>query len=94
MSKAWVAPDGREIKDAMIDGWCEAYERGEFPEGERTVGKVVYGRPPLSSEGTAVISIKVPIGMKKAVEQRAKAEGVTTSAYARAAIADKLLAVG
>ncbi|OUN45198.1 hypothetical protein B5G20_10020 [Collinsella sp. An7] len=94
MSKAYVAADGREITEEMIGRWCDAYERGEFPDGERTVGRVVYGRPPLSNEGTAVISIKVPVGMKKAIERKAKAAGVSTSAYARAALSDKLIAVG
>lgn len=92
MSKTYVAANGQEITDEMIDRWCSAYEAGEFPAGERTVGEVVYGRPPLSSEGTAVISIKVPVGMKAALERKAKAEGVTMSAAARGAISDWLLA--
>ncbi|QUC03622.1 hypothetical protein [Atopobium sp. oral taxon 416] len=91
--RTWVAANGQEITEEMIDRWCDAYERGEFPEGERTVGGVVHGRPPLSTEGTAVISIKVPIGMKRAVEREAKSAGMSTSAYARAALADKLLGV-
>lgn len=91
MSKTYIAANGQEITEEMIDRWSDAYERGEFPEGEKTVGKVLYGRPPLSTDGTAVISIKVPVGMKVAVECRAKEEGVLTSAYARAALADKLL---
>lgn len=94
MSKAYVAANGAKITDEMIDRWCESYENGEFPEGERTVGRVVYGRPPLSTEGTAVISIKVPIGMKRALEREASSEGVSVSAYARAALADRLLASG
>lgn len=92
MTKTYIAANGQELTEDMINHWCEAYERGEFPEGERTAGRVVYGRPPLSSEGTATISVKVPIGMKKAIEEQAKAEGVSTSAYARSALADKLLA--
>lgn len=41
---AYVTPDGRPITEGMIGRWCEAYERGEFPEGERSVGGVVMGR--------------------------------------------------
>ena len=48
----YIAANGQVITDALIDQWCEAYERGEFPEGERTVGGVVMGRPPLSMEKT------------------------------------------
>lgn len=92
MSRTWTAADGREITDEMIDGWCDSYEKGEFPAGERTAGSVHYGRPPLSSGETVVISVKVPVGMKRAIEEKAKAEGVTTSAYARGALTDKLLA--
>ncbi len=93
MSETYLASNGQEITEEMIDRWCTAYEKGEFPEGEHTVGDVVHGRPPLSSEGSTVLSIKVPVGMKKALERKAKSEGTTASAYARSAIADKLLAV-
>lgn len=42
---SYIAANGQEITEAMIGSWCNAYERGEFPEGERTVGEVVMGRP-------------------------------------------------
>ena len=45
---SYIAANGQEITEAMIGSWCDAYERGEFPEGERTGGEVVLGRPPLS----------------------------------------------
>ena len=50
MSKAsgYIAANGQEITEAMIDRWCDAYERGEFPEGEHTVGDVVHGKPQRS----------------------------------------------
>lgn len=92
MSKAYTAADGRIITDEMINRWCDAYDKGEFPEGERTTGEVVYGRPPLSSEGTVVLSVKVPVGMKAALERRAKSQGMSASALARDAIAKELLA--
>lgn len=92
MSSGYVASNGQQLTEEMIERWCKSYEQGEFPEGERTVGRVVYGRPPLSTEGTAVISIKVPIGMKRAIEKEAEKEGVSISAYARSALAEKLLA--
>ena len=38
---SYIAANGQEITEAMIGSWCDAYERGEFPEGERTVGEVV-----------------------------------------------------
>lgn len=49
--RKWVAANGQEITEEMIGRWCDAYERGEFPEGERTVGGVVHGRPPTLDRG-------------------------------------------
>lgn len=47
---SWTAANGREITDEMIDRWRKSYEQGEFPEDERTVGGVIMGRPPLSTD--------------------------------------------
>lgn len=91
MSKYWVAPDGSEITEEMIARWCDAYEQGEFPEDERTVGGVVQGRPPLSADDTVTISLKVPAGMKRAIDGEAKRRGLSASAYMRGAIADSLM---
>ena len=90
MSKAYTAANGQVVTDEMIDTWCESYEHGEFPDGEHTV----HGRPPLSSEGTATLSVKIPLGMKEAIRRRAAAEGMTPSEFARAALSEKLLAAG
>lgn len=49
MSQKPIAPNGQEITDEMIDRWCEAYERGEFPEGEHSIGPVVMGQPQRSA---------------------------------------------
>ncbi len=94
MSKAYTAANGQVVADEMIDTWCESYEHGEFPDGEHTVGGIVHGRPPLSSEGTVTLSVKIPLGMKEAIRRRAAAEGMTPSEFARAALSEKLLAAG
>lgn len=94
MSKAYTAANGQVATDEMIDAWCESYEHGGFPDGEHTVGGIVHGRPPLSSEGTATLSVKIPLGMKEAIRRRVAAEGMTPSEFARAALSEKLLAVG
>lgn len=88
----YIAANGQEITDALIDQWCEAYERGEFPEGERTVGGVVMGRPPLSMEKTVPFTIKMPVGMKAAIVKKAKENGQTASSYTRELIAEDLMA--
>ena len=90
MGKTYTAANGQVVTDEMIDAWCESYERGEFPDGEHTVGGIVRGRPPLSGEGT----VKIPLGMKEAIRRRAAAEGMTPSEFARAALSEKLLAAG
>jgi hypothetical protein len=45
----------------MINDWCSSYDKGEFPEGEHTVGEVVIGRPPLSFKKTESTTPKAPI---------------------------------
>ena len=75
MGKTYTTANGQVVTDEMIDAWCESYERGEFPDGEHTVGGIVHGRPPLSGEGTATLSVKIPLGMKEAIRRRAAAEG-------------------
>ena len=93
MSKSYKASNGQEITEGMIDRWCESYEKGEFPDGENTVGSVVYGRPPLSEgEATVTLSVKVPAGLKEAIEQNAKAKGISPSAYVRSVLTESLLA--
>lgn len=47
----------------------------------------MYGRPPLSFEGTATISVKMSAGMNRAVERKAREAGMSMSAYTRAALA-------
>lgn len=85
------AADGSTVTDEMLDGWCEALGRDEWPQGWESRGEVVYGRPPLSAGGTATLSIKVPVSLKRALEREAKRRGTSTSNYARALLAGALL---
>ena len=89
--KTYKTADGRKLTEEMINTWTSAYEKGDFPKGEKSTGEIVYGRPPLSAEGSEVLSIKLPKGMKRALEKRAQDEGVSASAFARAAITNSLL---
>lgn len=88
----YIAANGQEITEAMIGSWCDAYERGEFPEGERTVGEVVMGRPPLSAEKTTTVTVKIPVGMKATLTRKAEERGTTMSAYVRSVLANDILA--
>ena len=91
---SYIAANGQEITEAMIERWCAAYEQGEFPEGEHTVGAAVMGRPLLSIGKTTTMTIKVPVGMKVAMTHKAEEQGKTLSAYARTLLEDGLMAVG
>ena len=44
MGETYTTASGQVVTDEMIDAWCEAYERGEFPDGEHTVGGIVHGQ--------------------------------------------------
>ena len=79
----YTSADGHEYADEDVQRWCEDYERGEFPEGEHSTGKIVYGRPPRTDAHTTTLTVKVPVGLKKAIAAKAKQEGVTTSALVR-----------
>ena len=43
----YIAANGQVITDALIDQWCEAYERGEFPEGRAHGRRRGHGPSPL-----------------------------------------------
>lgn len=78
--------DGIVYSDADINRWCEAYEKGEFPEGENATGVVISGRPPQINTQTTTITCKVPVGMKVALRKKADEQGISTSAYIRSAL--------
>lgn len=75
----------------MIDEWCGYYDKGEFPPGEHTTSVVLRGRPPLSQVGTTPLTVKLPTGMKAAIEKKAAAEGLSVSADVRGVFSEWLL---
>jgi predicted GNAT superfamily acetyltransferase len=83
--------NGQIVTDEMLCRWCAALDMDEWPAGEYSVGEVVKGRPPMSAEGSAVLSVKVPPAMKRAIEKAAKNEGVTTSDFVRSMLAGGLV---
>ena len=89
---SYIAANGQEITEEMINRWCDAYERGEFPKGERTVGGVVMGRPPLSADKTTTVTVKIPVGMKAGLVKKAGEHGTTLSAYVRSVLANDIIA--
>ena len=45
---AIVAENGQNVTDCMLDEWCDALDRDEWPEGWRNVGEVVEGHLPVA----------------------------------------------
>jgi hypothetical protein len=83
--------DGQVVTDDLLGKWSAALDRDEWPEGEYSSGPVIIGRPPMSAEGSVVLSVKIPVAMKRAIEREAKSEGLSTSDYIRSLLASKLV---
>lgn len=92
MSRHYITASGTEITEEMIDMWCEAYEKGELPEGDYFHGPVVYGMPPHSNEKSSVLQVAIPEGMKKDIEEKAQNEGISTGSFVLSLLTDGLLA--
>lgn len=54
----YKAANGQEITEEMIARWNESYDGGRFPVGERTVGTVVNGRPPVVGNKTVASGVE------------------------------------
>ena len=85
--KKYEAADGAVFTDDDISKWCEYYDNGEFPPGEKTNGEIVHGRPPKTGAEQVTLTIKLPIGMRDALKSYAEKEGISTSALVRNQIA-------
>ena len=92
VSRHYITASGTEITEEMIDAWCEAYEKGELPEGDYFHGPVVYGMPPHSDEKSSVLQVVIPEGMKKYIEKRTQSEGISINSFVLGLLMDGLLA--
>lgn len=57
---AFKTDKGETVTEEMIRGWSAALDQDKWPEGEHNAGPAAVGRPPMSPEGSSVISVKVP----------------------------------
>ncbi len=51
-----LASNGQHVDEAMIDRWCDALDRDEWPAGEYSVGPVAHSQMiglPVSTEATS-----------------------------------------
>lgn len=88
----FVAISGQTVTDEMLDRLEAVYAAGEFPPGSHPVGDVIHGAPrALSAEGSATLSVKIPVAMKRAIADKAKREHVSTSEVVRAMLARSLV---
>ncbi|WP_156789837.1 hypothetical protein [Coriobacterium glomerans] len=69
-----IAENGVEVTDEMITDWEDALERDEWPTGWQNIGELSEERLPKSNCENVALSVKVPIGIKKAIEAEAKTE--------------------
>ena len=84
----FTAMNGQAVNDEMLESLEASYAAGEFPTGEYSVGGVIHGAPrALSSEGSAVLSVKVPLAMKRAIQAEARHANTTPSAIVCSLIA-------
>jgi len=89
--KTIKAANGQTVTEEMILKWGEALDNDEWPDGWRNVGEIVNGRAPTMASSVETLSVKVPAGMKRAIEREASAEGVSSSELVRSMLASCLL---
>lgn len=77
---------GAPVTDAMLDEWADAFERGDWPEGET----VLVGRPRLAAEEAKQVTFRLPLSKIAALDRKADKCGETRSAVLRTAVDEYL----
>ncbi|WP_449675217.1 CopG family transcriptional regulator [Eggerthellaceae bacterium PR-HUZ602407-17] len=83
-----IADNGQSVTQAMVDKWCEAYDKGEFPDGEYSTERIWYGVPTPTLSKT--ITFKISESLEKSIKSRAKQLGISASDFCREAISNAL----
>lgn len=83
-----IADNGQPVTQAMVDKQCEAYDKGEFPDGEYSTERIWYGVPTPTLSKT--ITFKVSESLEKSIKSRAKQLGISASDFCREAISNAL----
>lgn len=85
MAGKFIAEGGVEVTDKLLDEWAQPWEEGKAP-GVAAGYVTAPGRPRISDEPTKVVSLRLPISVIKACEEKAKRYGETRSQRMRDAI--------
>lgn len=85
-----VAQDGTPVTGAMVDEWCSFWDAGRLPDGYSVEGPAPVGRPPLHGERMSSITVRIPRSQKDAIEREARRAGISTSAYVRDVLAERI----
>lgn len=83
----YIADNGQELTDEMLNAMAEEYENGTW-EG---VGKASRGRPRLYDEDMETVSLRLPKSRVAAINAVSKRRGVSKSDFIRSAIDKALL---
>lgn len=88
----FTAINGQTVTDETMETLEQAYARGTFPPTEKTLGQVIHGSPrALSPEGSEILSVKIPVAMKRALTATADSQHISTSELVRSIIARHLV---
>ena len=79
----YVTQDGVKLSDADIDKLAERFEQGEMPG---RWGRILVGRPRISSEPLKLVGVRVPVSTVDAFDAKAARLGQTRSQRLRALI--------
>lgn len=85
-----IAENGKVVTDEMINAIEASLDRDEWPDGWKNVGDVIEGHLP-SMAASSTLSVKVPAPMKMVLDAEAERAGISTSAYVRGVLAERLM---
>lgn len=84
----FVAYNGQFVSDDDLDAWEEIYARGEFPEGEHSVGEVINGAPGSMNSDSVTFPVQIPLETQHAIVHRAREENTTPSKLVSAVLTE------
>lgn len=88
----FTAINGQTVTDETMETLEQAYAQGTFPPTEKNLGYVINGSPrALSPEGSEILSVKIPVAMKRALTATAESQHISTSELVRSIITQHLV---